>query len=216
MLLWGRRVGWAIVTRLMFVYYTGARIRLPIVSWERRFIDMAQSSDAGKGEAEVGSGDQSAGQQPEGDDYSESGGEGDGNGRGADGLYGVMLMSSTHHRFAGLFTIRRPGARPVTQLLVRGSPALWGQKVHLCATARCFLHIPMALGGLQARGQQPDVWYKCSIEARERPRLLPHCYSPAPHAGSDEETMAHLLMYSTNYTVRPRSIPTLYMPVRTC
>ena len=126
--LWGRRVGWAIVTRLMFVYYTGARIRLPIVSWERRFIDMAQSSDAGKGEAEVGSGDQSAGQQPEGDDYSESGGEGDGNGRGADGLYGVMLMSSTHHRFAGLFTIRRPGARPVTQLLVRGSPALCGAR----------------------------------------------------------------------------------------
>merc|ERR1719223_1808325 len=33
----------------------------------------------------------------------------------------MMLMSSTHHRFAGLFTIRRPGARPVTQLLVRGS-----------------------------------------------------------------------------------------------
>ena len=152
----------------MLEYHTGATIRLPIVSWERRFIDVAQSNDAGqgeveanqvgsgnrsagqpegddysesggeedgsgfidmaqsndtgKGEAEVGSGDQSAG-QPEGDD-SESGGEGDGNGRGADGLYGVMLMSSTHHRFAGLFTIRRPGARPVTQLLVRGLPAL--------------------------------------------------------------------------------------------
>ena len=155
----------------MLEYHTGATIRLPIVSWERRFIDMqssdagqgeveanqvgsgnrsagqpegddysesageedgsgfidvAQSNDTGKGEAEVGSGDQSAG-QPEGDD-SESGGEGDGNRRGADGLYGVMLMSSTHHRFAGLFTIRKPGALPVTQLLVRGSPAMWGQK----------------------------------------------------------------------------------------
>ena len=52
--LWGGGVGCAIVTRLMFVY-TGARIRLPIVSWERRFIDMGQSNDAGQGEVEVGS-----------------------------------------------------------------------------------------------------------------------------------------------------------------
>ena len=40
-----------------------------------------------------------------------------------DGFYGMMLMSSTHHRFAGLFTIRKPGVLPVTQFLVRGSPA---------------------------------------------------------------------------------------------
>ena len=84
---------------------------------------MAQSNDAGQGEVEVGSGDGSAG-QPEGDD-SGSGGE---EGGSADGLHGMMLMSSTHHRFAGLFTIRKPGALPVTQLLVRGSPAMWGQK----------------------------------------------------------------------------------------
>ena len=82
---------------------------LPIASWERRFIgerrfiDTAQSDDADQGEGEV-----------------EGGG---GSGGSADGFYGMMLMSSTHHRFSGLFTIRRPGAPPVTQLLVRGSPA---------------------------------------------------------------------------------------------
>ena len=131
----------------MLVYYTGATVRLPIVSWERRFIDMAQSNDADQGVVEVGSGDGSAGQpegavsasggekdgsggsgdgsagqQPEGDD-SESGGEEDGSIGSADGLHGMMLMSSTHHRYAGLFTIRKPGAPPVTQLLVRGSLA---------------------------------------------------------------------------------------------
>eukprot|EP00964_Phaeocystis_antarctica_P069567 scaffold42292_cov67-Phaeocystis_antarctica.AAC.2 len=82
----------------------GATIVLPIASWERRFIlerfiDTAQS-----------------------DDFDGGGGE-DGSGGSADGFYGVMLMSSTHHRFSGLYTIRRPGAPPVTQLLVRGSPA---------------------------------------------------------------------------------------------
>ena len=82
---------------------------LPIASWERRFIgerqliDTAQSDDADQGGGEV-----------------EGGG---GSGGSADGFYGMMLMSSTHHRFAGLFTIRKPGAPPVTQLLVRGSPA---------------------------------------------------------------------------------------------
>ena len=83
---------------------TGATIVLPIAGWERRFIwerrviDTAQrsSSEGGGGEDEAGG--------------------------SADGFYGMMLMSSTHHRFAGLFTIRRPGAPPVTQLLVRGSP----------------------------------------------------------------------------------------------
>ena len=87
----------------------GATIVLPIASWERRFIgerqliDTAQSDDAGHGEGEV-----------------EGGG---GSGGSVDGFYSMMLMSSTHHRFAGLFTIRKPGAPPVTQLLVRGSPA---------------------------------------------------------------------------------------------
>ena len=76
----------------------GATVVLPIASWERRFIlerfiDTAQSDDF------------------------------DGSDGSADGFYGMMLMSSTHHRFSGLFTIRRPGAPPVTQLLVRGSPA---------------------------------------------------------------------------------------------
>ena len=175
----GGGIGCAIVTRLMFVYYTGARIRLPIVSWERRFIDMGQSNDAGQGEVEVGSEDGSAG-QPEGDD-SESGGNmshTDDIGSGedveeegevinvtsedlgsrrlfqlpspqrrqlGDRHYGMMLMSSTHHRFAGLFTIRKPGAPAVTQLLVRGSPAQWGQKFsallfpHLWLWAACRL-----------------------------------------------------------------------------
>ena len=82
---------------------------LPIASWERRFILptlMTQSDEAaqGGGEVEVGSGE-------------------DGSAGGADGPFGMMLVSSTHHRFAGLFTIRKPGAPPVTQLLVRGSPA---------------------------------------------------------------------------------------------
>ena len=82
---------------------------LPIASWERRFIgerqliDTTQSDDAGQGGGEV-----------------EGGG---GSGGTADGVYSMMLVSSTHHRFAGLFTIRRPGAPPVTKLLVRGSPA---------------------------------------------------------------------------------------------
>ena len=80
----------------------GATIMLPITSWERRFIDMAQNDDAGKGGGEVGSGE-------------------DGSGGGADG---VMLISTTHHRYAGLFTIRKAGAPPVTKLLIRGSPAL--------------------------------------------------------------------------------------------
>merc|ERR1719424_628955 len=112
-------------------YLAGATIVLPIASWERRFIgerrfiDTAQSDDADQGEGEV-----------------EGGG---GSGGSADGFYGMMLMSSTHHRFAGLFTIRKPGAPPVTQLLVRGS---------------------------------------------------------------DEETMAHLLMYSTNYTALAEALTT--------
>eukprot|EP00964_Phaeocystis_antarctica_P061514 scaffold36782_cov66-Phaeocystis_antarctica.AAC.3 len=88
----------------------GATIVLPIASWERRFIeeqqliDMAEGDDTGEGKVEIGS--------------AEDGGDGS-----ADGVYSMMLMSSTHHRFAGLFTIQRSGASPVTQLLVRGSPA---------------------------------------------------------------------------------------------
>ena len=142
-------------------------MRLPIVSWERRFIDMGQSKDTGQGEVEVGSEDGSAG-QPGGDD-SESGGNMSDIGSGEDveeegevvnmtsenlgsrrlfqlpgpqrrrlddRRYGMMLMSSAHHRYAGLFTIRKPGASPVTQILVRGSPAQWGHR----SVARCFFH----------------------------------------------------------------------------
>ena len=92
-------------------YLAGATILLPIVSWERRFIrerrliNTAQSDDAGQGGSEV-----------------EGGSGEDGGGGSADGSYGMMLMSSTHHRFAGLFTIRKPGSPTVTQLLVRGPP----------------------------------------------------------------------------------------------
>ena len=98
---------------------------LPIAGWERRFIwerrfDEAEGDDSGQakgddsGQAE---GDDSG--QAKGDDF-ELGGVEDGGDGTADGFYGMMLISSTHHRFAGLFTIRKPGAPPVTQLLVRG------------------------------------------------------------------------------------------------
>ena len=101
--------------------YIGATVVLPIASWERRFIwerrfDEAEGDDSGQAE-----GDDSG--QAKGDDFELGGGEDDGGDESADGFYGMMLMSSTHHRFAGLFTIRRPGAPPVTQLIVRGSPA---------------------------------------------------------------------------------------------
>ena len=109
---------------------------LPIAGWERRFIlerrfintaegdnsgqvegdDSGQAEGDGSGRAEA---DDSG--RAKGDDSEFSGGE-DGGGGNADGFYGMMLMSSTHHRFAGLFTIRKPGAPPATQLLVRGSP----------------------------------------------------------------------------------------------
>ncbi len=77
----------------------GATIMLPIANWKRRFIDMAQSDDAGQGGGEV-----------------EVGGGEEGGGASAGGSYGMMLMSSTHHRYAGFFTIRKLGARLVTQL----------------------------------------------------------------------------------------------------
>ena len=108
---------------------------LPIASWERRFILptlMTQSDEAaqGGGEVEVGSGENGSGGGADG--QSDEAGQGgvkvevgsgeDGSAGGADGPFGMMLVSSTHHRFAGLFTIRKPGAPPVTQLLVRGSP----------------------------------------------------------------------------------------------
>ena len=106
---------------------------LPITSWERRLIDMAQSDEAGQGggEVEISSGEDGSGggadgqsndARPGGDEVEVGSGE-DGNGGGADSVFGVMLMSSTHHRYAGLFTIRKPGSPPVTQLLVRGSLA---------------------------------------------------------------------------------------------
>ena len=106
---------------------------LPIASWERRFIDMAQSDDVdqGGGEVEVGSGEDGNGGGADGQNGEagqggvkvEVGNGEDGSTGGADGSFGMMLVSSTHHHFAGLFTIRKPGAPPVTQLLVRGSPA---------------------------------------------------------------------------------------------
>ena len=103
---------------------------LPIASWERRFIskeqfvvdtaegdddsvhrlnDTAEADKSGQGEGESG-GDEGNGDRGVADGFK-------------DGIYGMMLMSSTHHRFAGLFTIRKPGVLPVTQFLVRGSPA---------------------------------------------------------------------------------------------
>ena len=103
---------------------------LPIAGWERRFIskerlvvDTAEGNDDSvhrlNDTAEADKSSQGDG---------ESGGDDEGNGDLVadgfkDGFYGMMLMSSTHHRFAGLFTIRKPGVLPVTQLLVRGSPA---------------------------------------------------------------------------------------------
>jgi len=109
---------------------------LPIASWERRFISptfMAQSDEAAQGGVvvEVGSGENGSGGGADGQNGEVGQGEvkvevgngEDGSTGGADGSFDMMLVSSTHHRFAGLFTIRKPGAPPVTQLLVRGSPA---------------------------------------------------------------------------------------------
>ena len=130
---WGARLdGGLPPSRLPHMYApphddcTGATIVLPIASWERRFIwerqfiDMAGNDDSSQPEGDdsgQAEGDNSS--QPEGDDSELGGGEGG----SANGFYGMMLMSSTHHRYAGLFTIRKPGAPPVTQLLVRGSLA---------------------------------------------------------------------------------------------
>ena len=115
---------------------TGATIVLPIAGWERRFIlerrfintaegdDSGQAEGDGSGRAEAddsGRAEADDSGRVEADDSDLGGGE-DGGGGNADGFYGMMLMSSTHHRFAGLFTIRKPGAPPATQLLVRGSP----------------------------------------------------------------------------------------------
>ena len=115
---------------------TGATIVLPIAGWERRFIlerrfiNTAEGDDSGQvegddsGQAEGdGSGRAEADDsgRAEADDSEFGVGE-DGGGGIADGFYSMMLMSSTHHHFAGLFTIRKPGAPPATQLLVRGPP----------------------------------------------------------------------------------------------
>ena len=111
---------------------------LPIASWERRFIGKEHLVDTAEGD--TAEGDTAEGDTAEGDDTIqrlnamaeaddssqdgvEFGGGENGGGGSADDFYGMMLMSSTHHRFSGLFTIRKPGAPPVTQLLVRGSPA---------------------------------------------------------------------------------------------
>ena len=145
----------------MLLVPTGATIMLPIASWERRFIDMAQGNDAGQsgGEVEVGSGEDGSGGgagQAKGDDSDFGGGE-DGGSGSVDGLYGMMLMSSTHRRYAGLFTIRKPGAPAVTQLLVRGS-SQHGQKpvAELSAAAKrvlcCAASTVVALGSLLRPG----------------------------------------------------------------
>ena len=179
---------------------------LPIASWERRFIDMAQGNDAGQsgGEVEVGSGE----------DGSAGGGagqtKGDDSDFGVDGLYGMMLMSSTHHRYAGLFTIRKPGAPAVTQLLVRGS-SQHGQKPvaeFLAAAKRvlcCTASTVVALGSLLRPGMCGVGRVSLVVEA-SRIGAAAHCGSLLLRAGSDEENMADLLMYSTNYTVCRRSV----------
>ena len=143
----GARWGIATVTPATYALphdaCVGATVVLPIASWERRFIwerrfDEAEGDDSGQsksddsgqakgddsGEAEGDDSGQAEGDdsgQAKGNDF-ELGGVEDGGDGIADGFYGMMLISSTHHRFAGLFTIRKPGAPPVTQLLVRGPP----------------------------------------------------------------------------------------------
>ena len=77
-----------------------------------------------------------------------------------------------------------------------------GPEVHLCAIQRVASSTPMALGGLQARVVSSHRRRVKNVVVKGKwPRLLALLYSFAPHAGSDEEMMAHLLMYSTNYTV---------------
>ena len=58
----------------------------------------------------------------------------------------------------------------------------------------------MALGGSHRLWVSSLTGFKCS-RVKGEASTLGTCYSLAPRAGSDEETMAHLLMYSTNYTV---------------
>ena len=131
---WGR--SWGIPPSRFRLFCIGATIMLPIASWERRFISptfMAQSDEAAQGGVvvEVGSGENGSGGGADGQNGEVGQGEvkvevgngEDGSTGGADGSFDMMLVSSTHHRFAGLFTIRKPGAPPVTQLLVRGSRA---------------------------------------------------------------------------------------------
>ena len=107
----------------------GATIVLPVASWERRFIseqqliNFAARDDSSLGEVEVSSGDVGVDNGSSEEDGSGSISADNSSAEritNADGSYGRMLISSTHHRFAGLFTIRRPGAPSVTQLLVRG------------------------------------------------------------------------------------------------
>ena len=102
---------------------------LPVASWERRFIseqqliNFAARDDSSQGEVEVSSGDVGVDNGSSEEDGSGSISADNSSAEritNADGSYGMMLISSTHHRFAGLFTIRRPGATSVTQLLVRG------------------------------------------------------------------------------------------------
>ena len=105
----------------------GGTVVLPIASWERRFISKERFAvDTAEGDDSVHRLNDTAEADKSGRGEGEFGGEENGGDGGADGFmdgfYGMMLMSSTHHRFAGLFTLRKPGMLPVTQLLVRGSP----------------------------------------------------------------------------------------------
>ena len=176
---------------------------LPIASWERRFISKERFVETAEDDDSVHRLNDTAEADKSGPGKGESGGEGNGDDF-MDGFYGMMLMSSTHHRFAGLFTIRKPGVLPVTQLLVRGSPVQCPD-VHCCATAcsdALAASRAMALGGLQAQCEAARGFhFKCS---RVRGLGTRECYNRSPRTctGSDEEAMVHLLMYSSNYTVR--------------
>ena len=157
----------------------GATIVLPIASWERRFISeqrldlsrnskqhvgMKQNDDAGQGGGEDGTADSSA----------DGSADGSANDVSGDGFYGMMLMSSTHHRFSGLFTIRGPRSPPVTQLLVRGAPtavALGGPRPLYLVTGVC--------GLLCAQARSLNLWRTCSCTQPTTRCVLPLC-TPTP------------------------------------
>lgn len=119
--LWWRGLAWGpppytTHRHVILVHCTGAKASLSVAGWERRFVDTLGLDDVSHGEGDRENSD-GAGQGDRGE-------AGNGN-----GIYGMMLISSTHHRFSGLFTTRGPRAPPLTQLLVRGLLA-WPTLVH--------------------------------------------------------------------------------------